>query len=278
VAGPTNVQAVDVDVATRNLDRAIAAAFEHARSSPQTVAAAVLAIAGSDRDAARQIFASWAEERRLAKRFRVVNDALPVLAEGSPEGWGIALICGTGSFCFGKSRDGRSTRAGGWGYLFGDEGSGYCMAVAGLRAAAKMADLRGQATELLPAFLSHLNLDDPFMLIPTIYRMANDRAAIAALAEVVVMAAGKQDDVAEQIVEEAAGELATMIETVARKLGFPSTAFPLALAGSLLIGTQVLKSRLQTRLESRGLHPDPLATVKEPVSGAVKLCLADAIE
>jgi N-acetylglucosamine kinase-like BadF-type ATPase len=163
---------------------------------------------------------------------------------------------------------------GGWGYLFGDEGSGYCMAVAGLRAAAKMSDGRGPATKLLPALLNQLNLGDPAMLVPTIYRIAEDRAAIATLAEVVVTIAEQQDKVAEQIIDEAAGELATMIEAVARQLDLPSTAFPLALAGSLLVGTEILKTSLLTRLASLKLRPDPLAMVTEPVAGAVKLCLA----
>ena len=135
-AGPANPQAIGFDEALGNLDQAIAAAFDDAGVKPGPLASAVLALAGWDREQNRQVLRRWAEKRCLASRLRMVHDALPVLVAGSPEGWGVALISGTGSFAFGQSRDGRSTRAGGWGYLFGDEGSGYAIALAGLRAAA----------------------------------------------------------------------------------------------------------------------------------------------
>jgi N-acetylglucosamine kinase-like BadF-type ATPase len=278
MSGPTNVQAVGVEAATGNLDRAVDAAFEDAGTARGPVAAAVLGLAGSDREEPRQIIRGWAEDRRLARRFRVVNDALPVLAAGTPEGWGVALICGTGSFCFGQARDGPSARSGGWGYLFGDEGSGYDLAVAGLRAAAKSADDRGPHTALLPEFLHRLNLTDPAKLIPHIYPMASDRAAIASLADVVISMAGQQDNVAVQITDHAAGELAAMTVAVVRKLDFPATGFPLALSGGLLVGNAILRNRFQDRLGTLGLQPDPLASVPDPVAGAVQLALAELRE
>ena len=276
-AGPANPQAVGFDSAIENLNLAIVEAFDDARCAAGTVASSVLSLAGSDRDENRQVLQCWAEDRRLARRFRVVNDAVAVLAAGSPAGWGIALICGTGSFCFGQSRDGRSTRSGGWGYLFGDEGSGYAIAVAGLRAAARAADERGPATRLLPAFMSRLELDKPEGLIRSVYQMAADRAAIASLAKVVTETAAEKDGVAEQIVHQAAEELAAMVGTVARKLQFSSAAaFPLALAGGVLVGTESLRSRLREGLRSLPLYPAPLEIVKDPVIGAIKLAQTEA--
>ncbi len=275
-AGPSNVQAVGFDSAIENLNDAVAAAFDHAGIASAAVAAAVVALAGSDRRESRQEIERWAEGRRLARRLRVVNDALPVLAAGSPDGWGVALVCGTGSFCFGQSRDGRRTRAGGWGYLFGDEGSGYAIAAAGLRAAAKAEDGRAEATELLPAFLRRLRLNQSAELIPAVYRMADDRAAIASLAEVVTATAAKQDAVAEQIVMDAAGELAAMVAAVTRELDFASETFPLVLSGGVLLGFEGLRNRLRARLGSLRLHPSPLASVREPVAGAIKLAQLEA--
>ncbi len=275
-AGPSNVQAVGFDSAIKNLNDAVAAAFDHAGIACATVAAAVVALAGSDRDESRQQLERWAEGRRLARRLRVVNDALPVLAAGSPDGWGVVLVCGTGSFCFGQSRDGRCTRAGGWGYLFSDEGSGYAIAVAGLRAAAKAEDGRGPTTELLPAFLRRLSLNKSAELIPAVYRMADNSTAIASLAQVVTATAAKQDAVAEQIVMDAAGELAAMVAAVARKLDFASESFPLVLSGGVLLGFEGLRDRLQARLGSLRLRPNPLASVRDPVAGAIKLAQMEA--
>jgi N-acetylglucosamine kinase-like BadF-type ATPase len=274
-SGPANFQAVGADAAIDNLNVAVDAAFEESGIAPESVAAAVLALAGSDRDENRQQVERWAMERRLARRFRVVNDALPVLAAGSPEGWGVALICGTGSLCFGQSRDGRSARAGGWGYLFGDEGSAYAMAVAGLRAAAKAADLRGPPTRLLQALLNRLGLRKPEELVLSVYAMAAEPAAVASLAEEVTRAAAEEDAVAEKIIDGAADDLAAMVGTVAKKLNLSSLAFPLAVAGSVLLGAEGLQSRLVARLRALKLDPAPLTGVEEPVIGAVKMAQAE---
>jgi N-acetylmuramic acid 6-phosphate etherase len=276
VAGPANPQTVGFTQATENLDRVVAAAFHDAALEIEPVTAAVLALAGSGREENRRAFERWAQRRRLARRFRVVNDALPVLVAGSPDGWGVALIAGTGSLAFGQTRDGRTARAGGWGFRFGDEGSGYAIAVAGLRAAAKSADGRGPPTRLLKRLLDRLALTAPAELIPAISQIASDRAAFAALAEVVTKTAGEGDAVAEQIVNEAAGELAAMTAAVVRQLDLPASGFPIALAGGALLASENLQRCLMTQVGLLGLLPHPVTKVPEPVAGALMLAKADA--
>ncbi len=275
IAGPANPQAIGFDAALENMDRAIAAAFDDSRVKPGPVAAAVLGLAGSDRDENRRVLNRWAEKRRLAHRFRVVHDALPVLAAGSPEGWGIALIAGTGSLCFGQTRDGRTARAGGWGYLFGDEGSAYAIALAGLRAAAQSADGRAPPTRLVDAFLTRLSVERPQELITAIYPMASDRAQIASLADIVTQSADEGDAAAQQILQTAAAELAAMVAALARKLGFSGDTFPLALAGGLLLGSEKLRSTLGECLGSLDLRPASTVEVKDPVLGSVKLAQSE---
>jgi N-acetylmuramic acid 6-phosphate etherase len=270
-AGPANPQAIGFDAALENLDRAIAAAFDEAGVKTGPVAAAVLGLAGSDRDENRQVFHGWAEKRRLAHRFRVVHDGLPLLVAGSPEGWGIALIAGTGSFAFGRTADGRTARAGGWGYLFGDEGSAYWIALAGLRAAAQSADGRAPPTRLVDAFLSRLRLERPQELITAIYPMASDRARIASLADIVTQSADQGDAAAQQILDHAAAELAAMVAAVARKLDFSAIPFPLALAGGVLLGSEKLRSSLREGLGVLAVHAASMIEVENPVLGAIRL-------
>jgi N-acetylglucosamine kinase-like BadF-type ATPase len=203
----------------------------------------------------------------------VVNDALPVLVAGSPDGWGVALISGTGSLAFGRTRDGGSARAGGWGHLFGDEGSGYSIALAGLRAAAKSADGRGPETDLVGALLERLSLQRPEELIPRVYPMASERAMIASLAEVVVATADRGDAVAEQILGHAAYELAAMVGAVTRRLGLHPGTYPLALAGGVLLGSEKLVDRLRAHLRTAEAQPATFSRVSEPVLGAVILAL-----
>ena len=271
LGGPGNFQAVGVETALANLDAAVDAAFADAGVEPGPVAAAVLGLAGSSRETNRKILAGWAAGRRLAQRFQVVSDALPIIAAGSPDGWGLGLISGTGSFCFGQTADGRSARSGGWGYLFGDEGSAYAMAVAGLRAAVKAADGRGPQTLLLPDFLKHLELVVPDDLVLSVYGRAGDRAKIAALAQVVTEAAAAGDAVARQIVDDGARELAVMVQAVARNLELDKATFPLALTGGALCASAALQLILKIHLRELGLTANPIQIVEPPVAGAVKL-------
>jgi len=271
MAGSANPQAIGFDAALASLDQAIAAAFEEAGVEPGPLAAAVLGLAGWDREQNARVLHRWAEERGLAARFRAVHDAIPLLVAGSPEGWGVALIAGTGSFAFGRTAAGRSVRAGGWGYLFGDEGSGYAIALAGLRAAAKSADGRAPATRLVDALLRRLDLREPPELIPTVYPFADDRARIASLADVVTQAAEQGDAQAQAILDDAAGELAAMVAAVARRLAFSGGTFPLALTGGVLLGSERLRTAVEARLTLRDWRPASIACVREPVAGAVRM-------
>jgi N-acetylmuramic acid 6-phosphate etherase len=269
-AGPSNPQAIGFDRALESLDRAIAAAFKDAGRPPTTVAAAVLGLAGSDRDQNRRVLNQWAEDRRLARHFRIVHDAVPVLAAGAPDGWGIALVSGTGSFAFGQTSDGRTCRSGGWGYLLGDEGSGYAIARAGLRAAAQASEGRGPATRLLEKFLARFQLKAPPDLIIAVSPLADDRAAIAALADVVFRAVDEGDDLAGEILDRAAADLTAMVHAVVRTLDM-APGFPLVLAGGVLLGNESLRRGLHRALATQGLHPGPTPCVTDPVLGALKL-------
>ncbi|RLI28511.1 hypothetical protein DRO58_01990, partial [Candidatus Bathyarchaeota archaeon] len=71
---------------------------------------------------------------------------------------GVAVIAGTGSIAFGMNSRGERARAGGWGWVFGDEGSGYWIAREALQAAAKACDGRGVETKLLDAFMKRFRL------------------------------------------------------------------------------------------------------------------------
>jgi N-acetylglucosamine kinase-like BadF-type ATPase len=276
-AGGSNLQTQGVDQSLANLSAAIEDAFAGARLSRQPVAACVAALAGSDREENRRLFQQWATKWNVAERFRFTHDAEPVLAAGTPEGWGVALIAGTGSFAFAQSPDGKTARAGGWGYLFGDEGSGYWIAVEGLRAAAHSADGRSPETKLLPILLERLELQHPMALIQAVYGLAHNRAAIAALADIVTTAAEDGDAAASKILVRAAKELAAMIAAAAQSAGLKPSPIPLAVTGGLLLHCDPLLEFLERELYFLGRPAAPLTRVEEPVRGAVLLAQREAV-
>ena len=124
------------------LDAAIRAAFDDAGLEPAPVDVACLGLAGFDRPDDRAILTGWADEARLARRLVLVNDGDLVVAAGTPEGWGVGVIAGTGSIAVGRTPDGRTARAGGWGHLIGDEGSAYLFVLDALRLVARRDDGR----------------------------------------------------------------------------------------------------------------------------------------
>ena len=100
-AGPANPHSVGWDVALRQIDTAIAAAFADAGLPRSPVAAMCIAAAGVAAGAEQQRLRDWAVDHGWAANVQVVDDAQPVLAAGTPDGWGIAVIAGTGSLVFG---------------------------------------------------------------------------------------------------------------------------------------------------------------------------------
>lgn len=270
-AGASNIQSVGIDKALAALDEAVAAAFADAGRDRVRVRAAALGLAGVDRTEGLDIMHPWADRVGLAERVRVANDATLLLAAGTPDGWGLAVVAGTGSIAFGRSPDGRIDRAGGWGHVLGDEGSAYMLVFEALRAVARSADGCLPPTVLTQRVLERFGIAAPPDLIPAVYRGDWDRTRLATLAPLVVAAAEEGDAVAREVVNRAAAELATTAEAAVRKLGLPRTGLPLALTGGAILGNVAYRRQFLAELERRGLRPDPVALVHEPAEGAVKI-------
>ena len=147
-AGPSNIQAVGVDAGLKALDDGIDRAFQAANLDRATVGGATLGLAGIDRQEGLDVIHGWAGRVGLADRAGVANDATLLLAAGTPAGWGLAVIAGTGSIAFVKTPTGAVGRCGGWGYTLGDEGSAYLIALSGLKAVCRAHDHVGPATTL----------------------------------------------------------------------------------------------------------------------------------
>jgi N-acetylglucosamine kinase-like BadF-type ATPase len=228
------------------------------------IAAACFGLAGVDAPEDEAEIARWVRQQTIAERFMVVNDAELVLAGGTPEGWGVALISGTGSVCLGRAADGRTVRVGGWGPFLSDEGSGYEIAAQALRAVARSVDGREQAPALVKAVLRHWSLGDPTALIRFVHAPTTTAAEIAGLATVVLDEAKRGDPSAQGILERAARELAAQVATVIQRLKLCHP--PLALAGGMLRGA--LREGVVKEI---GAQIASVTYVSDPPLGAVVL-------
>jgi N-acetylglucosamine kinase-like BadF-type ATPase len=133
---------------------------------------------------------------------------------------GINVICGTGSMTYGE-RQGKGHRVGGWGELFGDEGSAYWIATQGLNAFSRMSDGRLPRGPLYGLIRERLQIAGDLDVVSLVIDdWGGNRGSIAALATTVCGAARHDDGVAAGILATAADELATLIETTRVLVGF----------------------------------------------------------
>jgi N-acetylglucosamine kinase-like BadF-type ATPase len=269
-AGTANPHGRGVAAAQNEILLAIQRAFEDGHIPMQIVSAACLGVGGIDRDAERAEWSDWAC-KAIAIHASVVNDGEIVVAAGTKENWGIALISGTGSIAWGKSREGAIVRAGGWGHLLGDEGSAYDLSRQALGAATRSADGRDPSTRLVDAILEEWGLREPSELIPRVYHDEMNPADIASLAPIVVRLAMEGDAAAQQLILNAGKALAQSAITVARKLRFEEKEIPLALTGGLLLNAEYLRKSLAAELGKTAFRFQPITLVQDPVVGAVRL-------
>lgn len=206
----------------------------------------------------------------------VVNDALVALVAGAGDEPGVVLVAGTGSIAYGKDGAGRAARAGGWGYLLGDEGGGFWIGRAALSAVVRQFDGRGPATLLTDMVLSHMRLASPTQLIHEIYYRDLHRQAIAGLAALVQRAADEGDAVAGQILARAGDELTAAAASVITRLDMRGDVFPTVLAGGIFRGVPWLTKDVTVRLSEVAPRTEVRILEVEPAVGAVRLALAAA--
>ena len=241
---------------------------------PRDLAALCLGMAGVDRPEETALVRQRLERIVSAPHIVIVNDALVALEAGAPGQPGIVLISGTGSIAYGRDAEGHAARAGGWGYVLADEGSGYWLGRQALRAVMRQADGRGPRTALTRILLRHYQVEHAEDLVRQVYTGDLKPAAIAALASTVQAAADEGDEVALKIVEIGAGELAGAAASVAKRLRLSGCA--VVLAGGSFRAVPRLRGAATESLAARLPAARVRLLEEEPAMGAVRLALRAA--
>ncbi len=158
------------------------------------------------------------EEILPAERLVVTTDALIALSGATAGKPGIITIAGTGSIAFGRNAAGKTARAGGWGYVFGDEGGAFDVVRQSLRAALRYEEGWGPPTALHRVLLEATGAPDANDLLHRFYTIEYPRPRIASYAALVDQAAVEGDAVAGRLLENAAQELASIAAAVRGQL------------------------------------------------------------
>ena len=235
-----------------------------------------LGIAGVDRPDDSAVVRGIMKRIGYKARILVVNDALVALEAGAPGQPGVVVISGTGSISYGRNAAGESARSGGWGYVLGDEGSGYWIGRAALRAVLRESDHRGPKTALSSLLLQHFGVSQAQGLIHEVYHSNLKPAAIGSLARCVSAAFAQGDQVAIGILRGAANELEASALSVARRLGLIGTPFTFILAGGIFRAVPWLEEEMTRRLPVAAPMSRAVLLDREPAHGAVALALQEA--
>ncbi|MDI6772625.1 MAG: BadF/BadG/BcrA/BcrD ATPase family protein [bacterium] len=198
----------------------------------EPIAALGAGLAGADDPAIRERLIGALTRANIARIVHVDHDAAAALAGGTALAPGVVIISGTGSIAFGVDEHGRRARAGGWGPLLDDEGSGYSIGRAVLRAAMRAHDGRGDSTLMAEAVRARFGIASLAALKATVRGASID--AVASVAPLAVEAADAGDPVAARILARAGEGLAVMVLAVARALGWEQNRFTLVASGGVL--------------------------------------------
>jgi N-acetylglucosamine kinase-like BadF-type ATPase len=171
----------------------------------------------------------------------VTHDAAIALAGATSGEPGIITIAGTGSMAFGKNARGETARAGGWGYIFGDEGGAFDVVRQALRAVLREHEGWGARTALTPALLEASGAPDADAMLHLFYTPEWPRWRVAGLATTVHRIAEEGDPAAREVLQRGAQQLALLAASVRRQLWVEGEAVRATWTGGLFNSGIVLE-------------------------------------
>jgi N-acetylglucosamine kinase-like BadF-type ATPase len=258
------------------VEKVLHAVIEEAIGDSAILPGAVcLGVAGVDRPDDDHIVRAIMRRLGYRSHLLVVNDAFVALVAGVGDESGVVLIAGTGSIAYGVNEAGYAARAGGWGHVLGDEGSGYWIGREALIAVVRETDGRGPRTRLSPLVLEHFGLSHPSGLVREIYDKGLHRQAIAALGPLVARAREDGDVVAAEILRGASVELSRATATVIERLQMRGKTFQMVLSGSMFRLIPWLAQDVTARLAEVAPRTTVGRLDVEPAMGAVHLALKE---
>ncbi len=272
-AGPANLRLLD--------DAALRRHFVTLAAQLPAPAAVGIGMAGAREESDRRRIRAAAARAWPGVPCWTGHDLDTAFAAAGPLGPGVAarvvVISGTGSCCFGRHREGRSVKVGGWGHLLGDRGSGYDVALSALRAVVESLDRTGRWPRLGARLLRALALNEPNELVTWLH--AASKADVAALAVEVGAAAAAGDRLAAGVLRAAADALARQAIECANRLARAGEMVEFVFTGGLLRKEARFAARVRQQVRAARPRARFRRLEREGAWGAVALaraCLAES--
>ena len=269
-SGPGNHETVGYPGLVMALSAAMDQALAKAALRKEMISGAGFGVAGYDWPAERGVTLEAIQKLGLSSPFEVVNDTVLGLLAGAPQGWGIAVVSGTGCNCRGwditRQKEGRvlgkSTAAG--------EGAGSSELMAEvLKTLAFEWTRRGPHTELAPVLVKHTGAASLGDLLEGCFEGQYDLTG--SLAPLVFQVARQGDPVAGKLIHWAGEELGEMINAVIRQLNFEELIFDIVMVGSMFEGGELLQAPMRQTVLALAPGANFIRLATPPVTGAVLL-------
>ncbi len=263
---------VGIETAVDHVREAVTKACLQAAIELPEITAACIGLAGvSHPDHHRQVLEAIKEVLPISE-IALETDARVALAGATGNKAGVVIIAGTGSIACGINSRGRFARAGGWGPTMGDEGSGSYIGRRALESVMMSYDYRGEPTIMMEPILRHFGVSSPPELPPVIYDDP-DRAMreIAQLSKLAVAAAREGDNVAREILKDAAKELAVATIAVIDQLRMERDEFQVAFVGGVFEARELILDPLREEIQRFAPHATVSPPIYPPVIGAARM-------
>ena len=272
-AGPSNIVRVGEAQARESLQRSVRQACAAAGIAPSDVSHTCVGGSGAARPELAEKVRNFLGDI-LSTPVEVVGDMQIALEAAFDTGPGVIVIAGTGSIAYGRDRQGRTVRAGGWGFAIGDEGSAHWIGRAAVSAVLRAADLTGEGSgaDQHPSFAAALFKAWGVTSLADLARVANSIPPpdFAVLFPVVT---ASSDELATQVLGIAGRELAQVAAVVIRRLFAEDQAasVPVAITGGVFRHAPLVRRVFYHELRTLVPRAELNSQVVEPVEGALRM-------
>jgi N-acetylglucosamine kinase-like BadF-type ATPase len=283
-AGPSNITRVGQTRAREALHVAIREACANAKIAPQQVQRACIGVAGAGREQIAGVVRKIVAEM-IPGEIDVVGDMQIAMAAAFGPGPGVIVIAGTGSIAYGRDAQGRTARAGGWGFAISDEGSAHWIGRAAISALLRTID-RGidqskdaQATAEATPLFREMKAAWELHSLDELVRAANSNFDFARLFPAILTAVDAGDALAPRLLAQAGRELAQLAGIVVRRLFAEDhgslPALSLAMAGGVFRHSPGVRECFCHEVRKLDPHLEVNPQVVEPAAGALQMARVD---
>lgn len=272
LAGSANPNSVGLDGVLLAFNKALSEALTPLSSRCPVIRAVCLGVAGLETDRRKSRLETLLRKSLEGPPIVIAStDANVALLGALFKRPGALVIAGTGSVVLGKNSQGQTGRVGGFGFLLGDEGSGFDIGRKGIQAALRSSDGTGPETLLSQALMAFYGIEKPSGVLPLVYQNRSKVALVAKFAMEVLSLAFQGDKVSERIVREGVEDLLRALEALARKLNLQG-AFSFVVTGGLF-RNEAFRELFLESVNRKFPQAKPMQPLYPPEMGAVFMAL-----